>query len=154
MKPGGACLVLSARKGINITADCVAEKSSLEEETRARLEESCQDVSCRYGVGEQAMGESQLPRTMEKYGFHQVSTQYLTVNLTPDNPGNSKESVYAMTNAHGRTSLDAAESLTHIAPGAVSEEEVCERKGLIDQRYDKPIELYDLGIKQWDTRHQ
>lgn len=151
LKPGGICLVLSARRGVNISADCVAEKSSLEEEIWARVEESCQDVNSRYGVGKYAMSESELPRTMEKYGFHQVSTRYLTVNLTPDNPENSKESAYAMINAHRQTSLDAAESLTHIAPGVVSKEEIREMKRLIDQRYDKRMELYSAGIKQWDT---
>ncbi len=151
LKPGGVCLVLSARRGINITADCVAEKSSLEKEIWARVEDACQDVNSRYGVGKYAMSESELPRTMEKYGFHQVSTQYLTVNLTPDNPENSKESAYAMINAHHQTSLDAAESLLRIAPGVVSEEEVQEMKKRIDQRYAKRIELYNMEIKQWDT---
>lgn len=97
------------------------------------------------------MSEKELPCTMEKYGFHQVSTSYLTVNLTPDNPGNPKESAYAMINAHRQTSIDAADSLPHIAPGVVSGEEVREMKRLIDQRYDKRIELYNAGIKQWDT---
>lgn len=151
LKPGGVCLVLSARRGINITADCVAEKSSLEKEIWARVEDACQDVNSRYGVGKYAMSESELPRTMEKYGFHQVSTQYLTVNLTPDNPENSKESAYAMIIAHHQTSLDAAESLLRIAPGVVSEEEVQEMKKRIDQRYAKRIELYNMEIKQWDT---
>lgn len=126
-------------------------KSSLEKEIWARVEDACQDVNSRYGVGKYAMSESELPRTMEKYGFHQVSTQYLTVNLTPDNPENSKESAYAMINAHHQTSLDAAESLLRIAPGVVSEEEVQEMKKRIDQRYAKRIELYNMEIKQWDT---
>lgn len=36
-------------------------------------------------------------------------------------------------------------------PGAVSEEEIREIKKRIDQRYEKRIELYNAGIKQWDT---
>ncbi len=36
-------------------------------------------------------------------------------------------------------------------PGVVSEAEVREMKKLIDQRYNKRIELYNAGIKQWDT---
>ena len=128
LKPGGVCLVLSARRGVNITADCIAEKSSFEEEIWARVEELYQDINSRYNVGQYAMSESELPRTMEKYGFHQVSTNYLTVNLTPDNPKNTKELAYAMINAHHQTSIDAADSLTHIAPGVVSEEEIREMK--------------------------
>lgn len=151
LKPGGVCLVLSARRGVNITADCVAEQSSFEEEIWARVEGLYQDINSRYNVGQYAMSERELPRTMEKYGFHQVSTNYLTVNLTPDNPRNTKELAYAMINAHHQTSIDAADSLTHIAPGVISEEEVREMKKLIDQRYSKRIELYNAGKKQWDT---
>lgn len=143
--------MLSARRGINIMADCVAEQSSLEKEIWARVDGLYQDINGKYNVGQYSMSEKELPCTMEKYGFHQVSTSYLTVNLTPDNPGNPKESAYAMINAHRQTSIDAADSLSHIAPGVVSGEEVREMKRLIDQRYDKRIELYNAGIKQWDT---
>lgn len=151
LKPGGICLVLSARRGVNITADCIAEQSSLEEEVWARVDDLYQDINSRYNVGQYAMSESELPRTMEKYGFRQVSTDYVMVNLTPDNPGNSRELANEMFNAHHQTSLDAADALLHTAPGLVSEEEVREMKRQIDQRYHKRMELYDAGEKQWDT---
>ena len=38
LKPGGVCLVLSARQGINITADCISEQSSLEKSIWKRVE--------------------------------------------------------------------------------------------------------------------
>lgn len=151
LKPGGVCLVLSARRGINIMADCVAEQSSLEKEIWARVDRLYQDIHGQYNVGQYSMSEKELPCAMEKYGFHQVSTHYLTVNLTPDNPGHSKETAYAMINAHRQTSLDAAESLAMIASGAVSKEEIQEMQKMINQRYDKRIELYNAGIRQWDT---
>ncbi|MCM1305066.1 MAG: class I SAM-dependent methyltransferase [Lachnospiraceae bacterium] len=151
LKPGGVCLVLSARRGINITSDCVAEQSSLEKEVWARASALYQDINSRYGVGQYAMSESELPRAMEQYGFRQVSIDYAVVNLTPDDPRNSRELACAMIDAHRQTSIDAADSLLRAAPGVVSAEEVCEMKGLIGQRYDKRMELYNAGIKQWDT---
>ncbi len=104
-----------------------------------------------YHVGQYAMSESELPSVMEKYGFHQISTDYLTVNLTPDNPENSKELAYAMINEQRQTNIDAVNSLTHVAPGVVKQEEIQEMKKRINARYDKRIELYNAGIKQWDT---
>ncbi|MCM1063735.1 MAG: methyltransferase domain-containing protein [Eubacterium sp.] len=151
LKPGGVCLVLSARRGINITSDCVAEQSSLEKEVWARASALYQDINSRYGVGQYAMSESELPRAMEQYGFRQVSIDYAVVNLTPDDPRNSRELACAMIDAHRQTSIDAADSLLRAAPGVVSVEEVREMKGLIGQRYDKRMKLYNAGIKQWDT---
>ncbi|MCM1540933.1 MAG: class I SAM-dependent methyltransferase [Blautia sp.] len=151
LKPGGVCLVLSARRGITITSDCVAEQSSLEKEVWARVDALYQDINSRYGVGQYAMSESELPCAMEKYGFRQVSTDYAVVNLTPDNPRNSRELAYAMMDAHRQTGIDAADSLLRAAPGVVSAEEVREMKRQIGQRYDKRMELYNAGVKQWDT---
>lgn len=51
IKTGGVCLVLSARRGINIMADCVAEQSSLEKEIWARVDGLYQDINGKYNVG-------------------------------------------------------------------------------------------------------
>lgn len=151
LKPGGICLVLSARRGINITADCIAQQSSFEETIWRKAEPFYQNINQEYNVGRYAMSESELPAAMEKYGFHQVSTDYLTVNLTPDNPENSQDLAHAMINAHRQTNIDAVNSLTRIAPGVVNEEEISEMKKLIHEKYDKRVAFYNAGIKQWDT---
>lgn len=151
LKPGGICLVLSARRGINIIADCIAEQSSFEETIWKRVEPFCQNINQKYKVCQYAMSESELPSAMEKYGFRQISTDYLIVNLTPDNPENSQEMAYQMINAHRQTNIDAVDLLTHIAPGVISDKEICEMKKRLNQKYDKRIELYNAGKKQWDT---
>lgn len=151
LKPNGICLVLSARKGINIMADCIAELSGFEEEVWRRVEPFCQNLNQEYSVGQYAMDERELPSAMEKYGFHQVSTDYLTVNLTPDNPENSRKLAYAMINAHRQSNIDAVNSLSQVAPGIVKKDEIQEMKKRINARYDKRLELYNAGIKQWDT---
>lgn len=151
LKPDGICLVLSARRGINITADCIAQQSSFEETIWRKAEPFYQNINQEYNVGRYAMSESELPAAMEKYGFHQVSTDYLTVNLTPDNPENSQDLAHAMINAHRQTNIDAVNSLTRIAPGVVNEEEISEMKKLIHEKYDKRVAFYNAGIKQWDT---
>ncbi len=151
LKPGGICLVLSARRGVHITADCIKEQSKFEAEIWNRVEKYFKDNDQSYQVGQYYLSESQLPATMEQYGFHLVSTDYVTINLTPDNPEISKEMAYAMIDAGRREKLDNIEAFPHCAPGIVTEEEMAEMKKQIHQKYDKRMELYQAGKKQWDT---
>lgn len=151
LKPGGICLVLSARRGIQTTADCVAEENSFEQEIWNRIEHFDHNMLEKYAVGQYAMNENELPAAMEKYGFQQISTEYVISNLTPDNPQNSKELAYSMINAHRQTALDAVNSIPHTAPGVVSDAELDQLKTRINEKYDKRIALYDAGVKQWDT---
>lgn len=88
---------------------------------------------------------------MELHGFKNVTTDYITINLTPDNPIYSKQMAYDMINANRKTALDWAELLLTIASDVVTVDEVNELKRIINKKFDKRIELYDKGIKQWDT---
>ncbi len=151
LKKGGVCPVLSARRGIHIAADCISAKSSLEETVWKRVENFYQKINQKYNVGQYSMNERELPSAMEQYGFGQISTDYLTINLTPDNPENARELAHSMINAHRQENLDAVNSLAHIAPDGVSEEEILEMQRCINERYDQRINLYDAGKKQWDT---
>lgn len=151
LKPDGVCIVLSARRSICITADCIAEQSEFEKEIWNRVEQSCQNTNQKYQVGQYFLSESELPSVMEQYGFRQVSTSYLTVNLTPDNPENTKEKAYAMINAQYQTSMDAIDSISYITPDIVSKEEISKMKEQLKLKYKKRIELYDSNQKQWDT---
>lgn len=47
--------------------------------------------------------------------------------------------------------LDSADNMLRIAPQVVKPSEVDELKRLVNERYDKRLQLYDCGIKQWDT---
>lgn len=151
LKPGGICLVLSARRGINITADCIAEENSFEQEIWSRVEPSDHKMQQKYAIGQFAMSESELPAAMEQYGFHQVSTEYVLVNLTPDNPQNSRELAHSMINSHRQTSLDAITAIPHTTPGAVTADELEQMKARVHEKYDRRIMLYDSGVRQWDT---
>lgn len=105
----------------------------------------------KYAVGQYAMSESALPAVMERYGFRQVSTEYIVANLTPDNPQNSKELAHCMINAHRQTALDAVNAIPYTAPGVVSDAELKQLRTRINEKYDQRIALYNEGIKQWDT---
>ena len=152
LKENGVCLVMSARRGINIPAPCISEETEFEQDIWRRADKYFKEAHTKYRVCEYPQSEAELPICMEKYGFKNVSTEYITVNLTPDNPCYSKEMAYAMINENRQNDLDNAEILLHIANEVITPSEVDELKRLIHAKYDKRIQLYDQGIKQWDTK--
>ena len=89
------------------------------------------------------MSEAELPASMEKFGFTDVSTGYAAINLTPDNPHYSKQFSEAIIEAGRQCALEAIYS-TH----SKDSEAVI---SAINQKYDKRLKLYRDGIKQWDT---
>lgn len=151
LKRGGVCLVLSARRGVNIEADCVAQQSDFEREIWARVSERCRNMDRDLGVGRYAMSERELPQAMEAHGFDNVSTHYIAVNLTPDDPDVSPEAAHAMIDAQRRMRLDAVQSLEQIAPDVVGKAELSELEAHVNRRYDERLALYDAGKRQWDV---
>lgn len=151
LKENGVCLVLSARKGINISAPCIMEESEFEKDIWQRAGKFYEETIKKYDICAYAQNEAELPLNMEKYGFKSVTTEYVTVNLTPDNPSYSKEMAHAMINANRQGDIDSIESLLHVAADVVSRDEVEELKRLVNAKYDKRLALYDARKKQWDT---
>lgn len=151
LKENGVCIVMSARKGINISAPCIREETDFEKEIWKRVEKYFKEIDEKYAVCAYPQSEMEMPLCMERYGFKDVTTDYITINLTPDNPSYPKEMAHAMINANRRCAVDNAASLAHIGNGVVSDAEVEELKRIVNAKYDKRIELYDKGIKQWDT---
>ena len=151
LRKDGICLVLSARRGINFYAPCIAEQSDFEKDIWNRVSKRMEEVVRNYNVCPYPMTEQEYPLCMEKYGFRNISTEYITINLTPDNPAYSKETAHAMINANRQSQLDSIKVLKSAAFDLVSDNEVDELMRLTDQKYDKRLELYNSGIKQWDT---
>ena len=151
LKPDGVCLVLSARRGINIPAPCISEQSDFEKELWSRVEKRYDEINQTYSVCSYPMDESEYPLCMEKYGFRNVLLDYAVVNLTPDNPMFSKQTAHAMIEANRRTHLDSIEIMGHIAPDLIRNDELTELKRQANAKYDKRLALYDSGVKVWDT---
>lgn len=151
LKENGVCLVLSARKGVNIPAECIREESELEKAIWKRVEIYFREINEKYAVCAYPQSEMEMPLCMERYGFRNVTTDYVTINLTPDHPAYSKETAYAMINANRKCAIDNIDSLAQIGNGIVSISEMAEMKHMVNARYDKRVELYNRGVKQWDT---
>ena len=151
LKTGGVCLVLSARRGVTIDAPCIVEETVFEKEIWSRVEQRFNEINNRYTIGAYRMSEDELPKAMEQYGFKNISVEYCIINLTPDNPTISKQMALDIINSNKVCSLDSIDSMYKIASDLVSIDEITKLKKLINNKYDKRIELYEKGIKQWDT---
>lgn len=151
LKKGGRAIVLSSRRGISHLADFIAEKTDFEREIWHRVSDSYDKSSQEIGVGRYSVSEQELPLLMEKYGFREVSTEYLTINLTPDNPSVPRESALEMINSDRLGELDSVNTIPNVAPGIVGEDELARMRRIINEKYDRRIGLYEKGEKLWDT---
>ncbi|MCD7733051.1 MAG: class I SAM-dependent methyltransferase, partial [Oscillospiraceae bacterium] len=150
LKPGGKCLVLSSRRGINITPACVKELNDFEQAFWEKAIEY--DTSFEtYSVCKYPMNEAEMPIAMEKYGFRNIRTGYATIDLTPDNPRISSQLACNMINAERHSTLDRIDSVFWTMPEHFNAREVAEMKRLANMKYDTRIEQYNRGEKQWDT---
>ena len=151
LNPGGVCLMLSSRRGVHIAAPCVAVETDFEKEIWQRVEERCAEFDKEHEICRYPMSEQEYPLCMQKYGFRDISTEYITLNLTPDDPLYSQEDAYAMILENRQTRLDGIEILKEIASDLVRADEFAELQRLILQKYDTRLRLYDAKEKQWDT---
>ena len=151
LRDGGVCLLLSARRGIQHPAACVREESAFETEIWERVDAEFRRAAKENGVGAYALNEMELPAAMEKYGFRDVETHYLAINLTPDDPFYTPEEARDMINANRQNDLDNIERMESVAPGAVSKADRDRLVRLVNERYDRRLALYAAGKKQWDV---
>lgn len=141
LKPGGICLCLSARKGVMQRAECL-KITDIEKAFWDSFDEG-EDIREKYEVGKYYMSEQELPLAMEDNGFKKVSTGYAVIDLTPDNPKYSEDMALDMINADRLSEIEAAESShSRDADRIIS---------LLNEKYDKRIQLYKSGNRQWDT---
>ena len=141
LKPGGICLCLSARRGLRVPAVCLAETP--EEKAFWERTPSWQETNAAYNVCQYPMNEAEIPASMEKNGFTQVSTGYAVIDLTPDDPKYPADMAEEMIEADRQTALEAIRS-AHLE----GNEAAC---AAVNAKYDERIRLYRAGIKQWDT---
>lgn len=151
LKSNGVCLVLSARKGINILSDCISEVGEFERNIWNITEPYFDVIDKEYSVCKYSLNECQLPLSMEKYGFKDVSTDYIAINLTPDNPQYDENMALSIINANRQANIDRINMIPIAAPNIVGDDELIKLKEIVSKKYDKRIELYKSGINQWDT---
>lgn len=149
LKHGGICLVLSVRKSIHVPATCL-ENDAYERSFWEKVQKhdtSLQDFQvCQY-----PLSEAELPAMMERYGFSHVSSGYVLLPLTPDDPNTPKEMALEIIEAGRANALEGIETAFRTMPQHVSREEADQMRIRTNQKYDQRIALYLSGKKQWNT---
>lgn len=141
LKPGGVCLCLSARKGLRCVAPCLetTEKEKAFWESVPQGEDDLEKFQvCRF-----PKSESEIPASMEEYGFTDITTGYAVIDLTPDDPKYPPEMAERMIEAMRQSEIEAVQSV-----GSNHTDEI---SGVIHSKYDERLRLYREGIRQWDT---
>lgn len=150
LKPGGVCLVLSSRKGINITPSCIAASDDYEQAFWKKVDQY-DDTIDKYAICKYPLNEAEMPIAMTQNGFSDVKTGYATIDLTPDNPKYSPDFAHDIINESRYGAIEAIESVLHRMPEQFEAQEINEMVRLANLKYDKRIEQYNRGEKQWDT---
>ena len=151
LNDGGVCLVLSTRKNIAQIAPCLSEKTEIEQNIWNRVWDDRKLSDEKNGVCRYPMSEAEYPAAMEKYGFRNVTVDYVAVSLTPDDPRIPRETALDIINAERISQLDGIEVMSRVCADKVTKDEINEMLRLVNERFDRRIELYNAGKKQWDT---
>ncbi len=151
LREGGVCLLLSVRRSIQHLAPCVAEESELEREIWARVGERCRELDRELGIGAYPLTEQELPLTMQRHGFRQVSVDYVTAHMTPDDPRYEPAVARAMIESERASHLNAVSSLLSRVPELVTEEDIRALSEAVHGKFDRRLALYEAGEAQWDT---
>lgn len=149
LKPDGICLVLSSRKGIQVTPSCLAP-TTYERQFWEKVSQYDNTLE-KYAVCKYPMTEAGLPAAMEQYGFTNIQTGFATVDLTPDNPSVPPAMAQDMINAERLGALDRIASVFCQMPECFTAQDIEEMKRLTNEKYDMRIAQYERGEKQWDT---
>ncbi len=148
LKKGGVCLVLSSRKGISdLKYNNLTEFEEKFWEKTDKYEDSCD----KYTVGNYCAKESDMPVIMERYGFGNISADYVAIGLTPDDPKFSSELAHDIINADRYSSIERLDSVIYSLSEHFTEEEIETMKRTANGRYDERIRKYESGEKLWDT---
>lgn len=149
LKNNGVCIVLSSRKGICVTAPCLAESEAEQAfwTKAAKFDDSFE----KFSIGKYAVNEAELPLSMEKQGFSSLSTGFVCIPLTPDNLNCSKTMALAIIEAEKYGALESVESVLSSMPKHFTNAEVEEMKEIVCKKFDNRIRDYFAGKKYWDT---
>lgn len=147
LKPGGACIVLSVRRSIQMEAACFAE----DDVERAFWQQinAADDRWEKYGVARYPLSEAELPAAMARYGFREIRTGYAAIDLTPDDPDVPAELAQQMFHARRQNDLDALDALARALPDMA--EGIAAMRQRISAKHDLRAAQYVRGEKQWDT---
>ncbi len=151
LKKGGVCLLLSVRRGIQHFADCIAEESEFEKSVWASVDKELDLLNAKIGVGAYRRSEKELPAEMERHGFKNISVEYIITHFTPDSHDCDEKTAIDIIESERATQLNPVNYLKNTVPHLITDTQLKTLAEIINQKFDKRIQLYKSGKKQWDT---
>lgn len=151
LKKGGRIVVLSVRSRLGVKDTnwnlMSEEECTLMEKAWSRAG----NFDAEHNIGAYEMDEHEYPAELEKAGFRNVNVDLFSfVDYAPDNASVSDEMAIKQINCHRLHSLASLQKALNISPDALTKVEREALIKLINDRYDKRIELYKSGVKLWD----
>lgn len=149
LKTGGICIVLSARRGLCVTAKCLQDDDRERDfwDRAAKVDTSFEDYAvCRY-----PMNETELPQTMERYGFSRVTTGYVIADFTPDDSKYSRAFAREMILSEYRAKRVTLAAAARDLKQHFTSEEILYMIKRTDDKFALRLGQLERGEKQWDT---
>lgn len=151
LKKGGRIVVLSVRSRLGVKD---TNWNLMSEEERTLMEKAWSragNFDAEHNIGAYEMDEHEYPAELEKAGFRNVNVDMFSfVDYAPDNASVSDEMAIKQINCHRLHSLASLQKALNISPDALTKVERETFIKLINDRYDKRIEIYKSGVKLWD----
>ena len=143
LKPGGMCICMSARRDSGFVRKARCLETTEEEAAYWDSVSSGKDIPGELNVGKYWLNETELPMQMQEYGFRDISTGFVLIGLTPDNPGNPAGFAVQMIEAERQADIEAVLS--------AHADHCADVIRAINSKYDIRLKLLEEGKKQWDT---
>lgn len=151
LKPNGRIVVLSVRTKMGLSDDNSFLTAPEEKELFEKAWSKAGDFDKENNIGAYELKEYDFPAVLERAGFYDVNVDFIAVSsFCPDNANISDETAAEQIETNRLHTLTSVEKALRIAPDGLSESEKSKLYDLINKRYDKRIEQYKNGEKQWD----
>jgi ubiquinone/menaquinone biosynthesis C-methylase UbiE len=156
LKNNGICLILSSRakNAIHMETGIDSEYSEFEKSMWERAEKYFKENHEKYPVCQFPMSEQELPKMMSKYGFRNISTDYISIGLTPDSNNTNRELAMDIINDRYQSMIEQINYLYDILPdiySVFSKRELERWRMEIKNKQKERIKKYNNSEKIWET---
>jgi hypothetical protein len=143
-----------AKNSINIGTEIDTNISTFEKSIILKAKNIYKEMNEKYPVCQFPLSEQQYPCFMGKHGFKNITTDYLAINLTPDNDNIKKELAMDIIKYHYQSQIEQINCLINFLGDVYaffSKEELEQWKKEIKNRQKQRIKKYNDGEKLWET---
>ena len=155
LKNKGICLMLSSRtkNSINIIDNITNSYSEFEKRMWEKAKRYYEIIHEKYPVCQFPRSEQEYPILMEEHGFKNISTDYIAINLTPDN--NRTENIgKSIIEDNYRSTLEQIDFLKEIIPDynkVFTKTEIKQWKNEITKKYNERLNKFEKEEKLWEV---